>query len=236
MNQFTTHDSGRREEFATGARRDVQSNKPRYELIPVAALKRLAELYARGDQKYGEHNWQKGMPFSRVVASMLRHVYAYLEGERTEDHLAAVAWNAFTLMAYECDIARGRLDPSLDDIRDQVFTEGFPNPPYCGKPIADEIPLGEWDECGLNASPLKSYYQPSDSLPPARPAFPGAEQSISELDQQDEPTTILRVSWCQECQTHLMQAQGTLCPFCASDLVTPIHQVSLPGLQIQDDS
>lgn len=112
---FVTKDSGQREEFATGARRDVQEGKPRYDLVPVCSLKRLADLYARGAAKYGEGNFEKGMPYSRVYAALLRHAYQWREGDRTEDHLAAVAWNAFALMFYEEAVARGDLPASLND-------------------------------------------------------------------------------------------------------------------------
>jgi hypothetical protein len=114
---FVTKDSGERDDFSTGARRDTQEGKPRYGLVPVPALKRLAELYTRGAEKYGEDNWQKGMPFSRVMESLLRHVYQYLEGDREEDHLAAVAWNAFTLMTYEELVKGGKLPKELNDLQ-----------------------------------------------------------------------------------------------------------------------
>jgi hypothetical protein len=116
QDSFVTKDSGQREEFATGARRDVQTGKPRYGLIPTGPLRRLAELYARGAEKYGEHNWQKGMPLSRVYESLYRHLIQWRDGDRDEDHLAAVAWNAFTLMAYEWMIAKGQLPATLDDL------------------------------------------------------------------------------------------------------------------------
>lgn len=126
---YTTKDSGAREDFVTGARRDVQTDKPRFELIPVEALERLAALYARGAQAYGEHNWQKGMPFSRVIASLLRHAFAYLKGDRDEDHLAAVAWNAFALMAYEGWVSSGRLPPAIDDVTPPSVAAIIPDPP-----------------------------------------------------------------------------------------------------------
>jgi hypothetical protein len=47
---FLTKDSGQRQAFDTGAVRDVQDDKPRYELVSVPALTRLAALYARGAQ------------------------------------------------------------------------------------------------------------------------------------------------------------------------------------------
>lgn len=113
---FITRDSGKREDFDTGARRDIQEGKPRYDLIPPIMLRRVAELYARGAVKYGENNYQKGMPFSRVYASLFRHMMAYREGDRAEDHLAAVIWNATALMYYEDAIAKKQLPEELNDL------------------------------------------------------------------------------------------------------------------------
>ena len=56
---FETKDSGKREEFSTGMHRDTQDDKPRYDLLDRAFLKRWAELMARGAKKYGEENWRK---------------------------------------------------------------------------------------------------------------------------------------------------------------------------------
>lgn len=117
---YTTKDSGLREDFATGARRDVQLDKPRYDLIPVGPLRRLAELYARGAAKYGEHNYQKGIPYRRVYASLFRHLIQWASGDRSEDHLAAVAWNAFALMYYEDKVREGKLPVELNDMKEST--------------------------------------------------------------------------------------------------------------------
>lgn len=101
QSNYVTLDSGARESFASGAVRDVQEGKPRYDLIPPVPLKRLADLYARGAEKYDDHNWAKGMNTSRILASLLRHIEAYRLGDKTEDHLAAAAWNAFAIMHFE---------------------------------------------------------------------------------------------------------------------------------------
>jgi hypothetical protein len=98
---YITRDSGEREEFESGAKRDTQENKPRYDLIPPGPLKRLADLYARGAVKYDDHNWTKGMPTSRFMASLMRHLEQYRAGDREEDHLAGVVWNAFCIMYFE---------------------------------------------------------------------------------------------------------------------------------------
>ncbi len=106
---FVTKDSGKRQNFETGMVRDTQEGKPRYDLIPVEGLRRLADLYARGAEKYDDDNWKKGQPFSRVYASLFRHMMAWREGDRSEDHMAAVAWNAMAIMYYE------EKKPELDD-------------------------------------------------------------------------------------------------------------------------
>lgn len=108
---YVVKDSGAREEFSSGAKRDVQEGKPRYDLIPPLALKRVATLYARGLEKYGEDNWSKGMPFRRFYASMLRHAMQYGAGDKDEDHLAAVIFNALSIIHFQ---EAGRTD--LDDM------------------------------------------------------------------------------------------------------------------------
>ena len=93
---FETKDSGRREEFQTGMVRDVQDDKPRYDLIDAVFLKRWAELMARGAKKYGENNWRKASTqeeLTRFRASAIRHMFQYLDGDRSEDHAVAVAFN-----------------------------------------------------------------------------------------------------------------------------------------------
>ena len=110
-NEFEIEDSGKRQEFEGGAVRDTEDGKPRFDLIPPLAERRVAMHYGGGAKKYDEWNWAKGMPFSRFLASMKRHIAAFERGELNEDHLAAVVFNANALMHFqEC----GRND--LDDI------------------------------------------------------------------------------------------------------------------------
>lgn len=101
MTDFITKDSGKRQEFASGAVRDTVEGKPRYSLIPVKALRRWADLMARGAEKYGERNWELGMPTSRYLDSGMRHLFSYLEGDRTEDHLSAVLFNVGAMIHFE---------------------------------------------------------------------------------------------------------------------------------------
>jgi len=101
MNDFTVKDSGERQVFETGAQRDTQDDKPRFDLMPITALKRIADLYGKGAIKYDEWNWAKGMEFSRFYASMFRHMQQFAAGDTDEDHLAAVCFNAMAIMHFQ---------------------------------------------------------------------------------------------------------------------------------------
>jgi hypothetical protein len=95
-NAFVTKDSGERVNFPSGMRRDTDTGKPRYDLIPRFMLRRVAELYARGAVKYGDDNWQLAnseTELTRFQASAFRHFIQWLDGERDEDHGAAVFFN-----------------------------------------------------------------------------------------------------------------------------------------------
>lgn len=151
-----TLDSGKRDEFKTGARRDTQDDKPRFDLlspeflvsaqkyfsgndyvpdkiadpitrrefesevrrdlIPDLLLNRLGALYKRGAAKYSDNNWQKGIPLSRLYSSLFRHLIAWRMGDTTEDHLAAIVWNAAAIMWTENAIVEWVLLDELADI------------------------------------------------------------------------------------------------------------------------
>ena len=108
-------DSGTRQEFSTGSKRDSRAGKGRYDLITPLGLRRLAIHYENGAKKYGDHNWSKGQPICRYLDSAIRHAYCYLSGARDEDHLAAVAWNALSAIHTEEAVEIGILPPELDD-------------------------------------------------------------------------------------------------------------------------
>lgn len=99
--EYTTKDSGQRVEFNSGFKRDVNTGKPRYELIPHELLTRLAELYARGAEKYGVDNWRKATEpeaIERFKESGFRHFVQWLRGDEDEDHATATIWN---IISYE---------------------------------------------------------------------------------------------------------------------------------------
>jgi hypothetical protein len=101
MNKYETKDSGKRIEYPSGFKRDLQDDKPRYDLIYLPMLKRFAELLSRGAKKYGDRNWQLASSSEereRFKASAFRHFIQWMNNEDDEDHAAAI-W--FNIMAYE---------------------------------------------------------------------------------------------------------------------------------------
>lgn len=99
-----------RAEFSTGAVRSRDAEHVRYDLISSVGLRRLAETYAEGAEKYSDWNWQKGFPWSDTLNHAIRHIELWRAGDQTEDHLAHAAWNLFALMQFEQD------HPELCDI------------------------------------------------------------------------------------------------------------------------
>lgn len=103
MTDYITKDSGVREEYKTGMKRDTQEGKPDFSLcIPLDVpyneqlLTRFAGLMSRGKEKYGARNWELSSTkeeFDRFKASAFRHFMQYINGEEDEDHAAAVLFN-----------------------------------------------------------------------------------------------------------------------------------------------
>lgn len=105
--RFTTKDSGERVEFPSGMRRDTDKGKPRYDLIPVMPVRRLAELYARGAEKYDDRNWEKACTAEEVErfrASAERHFMQWKDSDSDEDHAIACVWNIFAALVTEAKL------------------------------------------------------------------------------------------------------------------------------------
>jgi len=108
--KFVLKDSGKREQYKSGAVRDVREGKGRFDLISPFALMRLARVYEKGSKKYKDRNWEKGFPYSRVLDSAIRHIVQFMMGYEDEDHLAQAAWNLFAIMHFQ------ETHPGLDDL------------------------------------------------------------------------------------------------------------------------
>jgi hypothetical protein len=115
MGDMSIKDSGERESMSTGSVRDIQIGKPRPDLIPATTMTKLALHYGNGAVKYGDRNWTKGQPITRMLASLKRHIQKWELGCTDEPHMIAMIWNAIAI-DYTLDaIKHGFLPPELDD-------------------------------------------------------------------------------------------------------------------------
>ena len=56
-------------------------------------LLEVSKHFEEGALKYGDNNWQKGIPVDCYMDSAIRHYLKYLRGDQDEDHAKAFAWN-----------------------------------------------------------------------------------------------------------------------------------------------
>lgn len=57
------------------------ADKIRLELVSAEALEELGRVLTFGAKKYAEHNWRKGLAWSRISGAALRHLTAFQRGE-----------------------------------------------------------------------------------------------------------------------------------------------------------
>jgi len=85
----------------TGADR-YNSNKPQISLLDFNALEDTVQVLAFGANKYARDNWKKGLQFSQVLDSMLRHIKAlqagqWIDPESNLPHIGHIGCNAMFL-------------------------------------------------------------------------------------------------------------------------------------------
>ena len=97
MDEFVIKDSGVREEFASGMKRDTQAGKTLWALVYSGPmLARWAWHLTAGAVKYGRDNWMQANgqeELDRFRDSAARHFAQWMNGERDEDHASAVFFN-----------------------------------------------------------------------------------------------------------------------------------------------
>ena len=62
----------------------------------------VAKHFEEGAKKYGERNWQKGIPVRCYIDSAVRHYLKYLRGDNDEPHDRAFCWNLLCAI-WTCD-------------------------------------------------------------------------------------------------------------------------------------
>ena len=81
----------------------------RYEGEDYEMLLEVAKHFEEGAKKYGEYNWQKGIPTHCYIDSAVRHYLKYLRGDKDEPHDRAFVWNIL------CCIWTCKHKPDLND-------------------------------------------------------------------------------------------------------------------------
>lgn len=71
----------------------------------------VSKHFEEGAKKYGEYNWQKGIPTHCYIDSAVRHYLKYLRGDEDEPHDRAFVWNIL------CCIWTCEHKPELNDYK-----------------------------------------------------------------------------------------------------------------------
>lgn len=93
--------------------------KLRYDLLEPFAQEQLVKVFTLGAKKYAPRNWEKGMSWTSVLASLKRHIAQFEKGEDFDHetglhHMAHAMWNASALVSYY------KIAPHFDD-RDHSY-------------------------------------------------------------------------------------------------------------------
>ena len=83
----------------------LDEGKSPIHLIPPEIIHALAAVYAYGARKYAPRNWEKGMDWSRMYDSAMRHLLAFWGGEDIDaesglPHVFHALWNCAGLAFY----------------------------------------------------------------------------------------------------------------------------------------
>lgn len=74
------------------------------------ALLEVSVHYEEGAKKYGEYNWQKGIPSHCYLDSGIRHLLKHYRGDTDERHDGAFIWNMLGLVWNDLN------KPELNDV------------------------------------------------------------------------------------------------------------------------
>jgi hypothetical protein len=114
--EFVVKDSGDRMQFASGMIRDTATDKLNYMLaFDGPMFERWVEHLNKGAKKYAPRNWMKAESvdeMDRAYESLARHYFQYINGDRTEDHAAAIFFNLNLIEYIRGKIGRCSVDQS----------------------------------------------------------------------------------------------------------------------------
>lgn len=76
--------------------------RPRHDLIPIEFLDELASIFEEGLDQYGD-SWKKGGSdfLTDCLNHASNHLHLYMNGDKSENQLAKVAWNVLAVRWHE---------------------------------------------------------------------------------------------------------------------------------------
>jgi hypothetical protein len=96
---------------------DIQHMQKMFSLlVGTYSYARLCEWLRQGAVKYDRFNWARGMPISRCLASLGRHLLAMQNCADDEDHAAAAMCNVSFIIHYHRAIQDHMLPKHWDDV------------------------------------------------------------------------------------------------------------------------
>lgn len=78
------------------------------------AIIEVSKHYEEGCKKYGERNWQKGIPLHCYIDSATRHYMKHLRGDKDEPHDRAFMWNILGAIWTHANLIEQ--NPELNDL------------------------------------------------------------------------------------------------------------------------
>lgn len=90
-----------------GGRKESQGlKKAPWHLLPYDAVYQVVQVLWHGAEKYGERNWEQGMPYSDLFGGVMRHLTAWWAKEDHDpetgySHLAHAVAGILFLLAYQ---------------------------------------------------------------------------------------------------------------------------------------
>lgn len=60
------------------------TDKPKWSLVDFKSLEPMVNVLEFGAKKYSAHQWKIGLPTTEICESLLRHIFAYMNGENND--------------------------------------------------------------------------------------------------------------------------------------------------------
>lgn len=173
-------------------RRD-NAGKARFDLVPPEATEAVARVFQHGAEKYGDRNWQRGMPWSVAYASCMRHLNAWYRGEDLDvesnlSHLSHAATNLMMLLWYERNYLNGDDRPHRHLVRPRIGLD-------IDEVICDFV-RGYTERYGVETPPKTWNFDPNirermDALKDDRAFWDGLRPKVDPKDIPFEPVCYI---------------------------------------------